>query len=66
MWLIAAGVVTTLGLGSSRDDLDGRLGWRQPVDLDLDLLGIAHLDHDSRVTSHMLKFVTKMSSCKRA
>ena len=38
-----------LGLGSSRNDLDDHYRWLQPIDLNLDLLGIAHLDNESSV-----------------
>ena len=43
------GLGLVLGLGSSWDDLDDHFRWLQPNDLNLDLLGITHLDHKSRV-----------------
>ena len=46
---LGSGLGLVLGLGSSRDDLDDHFGRLQPIDLDLDLLGAAHLDHESRV-----------------
>ena len=46
------GLGLVLGLGSSRDDLDDHFRRLQPIDLNLDLLGTTHLDHESRVQFH--------------
>ena len=43
------GVGLVLGLKTSRDDSDDHFRRLQPIDLNLDLLGITHLDYDSRV-----------------
>ena len=37
-----------LVLGSSWGDLGDHSRWLQPIDLNLDLLGTAHLEHESR------------------
>ena len=40
-----------LGLGSYRGNLGDHFRPPQPIDLNLDVLGITHLDHESRVAS---------------
>ena len=47
--IVGDGLELASGLGSSRDDLDDHFRRFQPIDLNLDLLGITHLDHESRV-----------------
>ena len=44
------GKVLVLGLWSSRDDLDDHFRLLQPINLNLELLGITLLDHESRVS----------------
>ena len=46
-----------LGVGSSWDDLFDHFRRPQPIDLNLDLLGNTHLDHESRVKK--LRLVSK-------
>ena len=51
-------------LSSSLDDLDDHFRWPHRVDLNLDLLGITHLDHESRVQRTLLfTDVGKQKSC---
>mgnify|MGYP002803401314 CR=1 FL=1 len=50
LWLrLRLGLGLGLGLGSSRDDLDHHFRRLQPIDLNLDLVGTTHLDHESRL-----------------
>ena len=46
---LGLGLGLVLGLGSSREDLDDHFRRLQPIDLNLELLGTTHLDHESRV-----------------
>ena len=49
----------------TRDDLDDYFRRLQPNDLNLDLLGITHLDHESEVTKHkFLMILKRFSYCK--
>ena len=46
------------GFGLGWDDLDDHFRWLQPIDLNLDLLGAAHLDHESRVDWNTSSFTS--------
>ena len=49
MLVCSVTVTVCIRVGSSRDDLDDHFRRLQPIDLNLDLLGTTHLDHESRV-----------------
>ena len=44
---LGSGFGLGFGLGSSLGDLDDHFRWLEPIDLNLDPLGITHLDHES-------------------
>ena len=46
------GLGLALGLGSSRSGLDDHFRLLRPIDLNLNFLGICHLDHESRVNKN--------------